>query len=384
MSFVEVGNPANPSDVTGYGSVSYAYSIGKYEVTIGQYAEFLNAKARTDAFSLWNDKMDSINGSPFNRGISRTGSPGSYVYTPIGTPGRPVAMLNWLSMARFANWMNNGRANGDTETGAYTINQGTISNATLTNDGQGRITASGSHSVQVGDHILVSGVSGVSINGAYIVTAVNGSQISFTGSTWSQGIGVGGTFAAVSAVRNIGSQVWIPSANEWYKAAYYDPSGRYWAYAMQSDAPPGNTIGGQGPQANHSNSTVSASLREYNTSTGNGQYNRLTDVGAFVSSVSPYGTFDQSGNVSEATEEFSTVWLGFTPNATRVARGGDYGDPSGSLASISKADMRIEVTDSHTGFRLAAVAVPEPSTLVMGAVGIACGGFSMWRRRKRA
>ena len=29
-------------------------------------------------------------------------------------------------------------------------------------------------------------------------------------------------------------------------------------------------------------------------------------------------------------------------------------------------------------------AVPEPSTYVMALAGLACGGFSMWRRRKRA
>jgi hypothetical protein len=35
------------------------------------------------------------------------------------------------------------------------------------------------------------------------------------------------------------------------------------------------------------------------------------------------------------------------------------------------------------GFRLASpVAVPEPSTWVMGLAGIACGGWQMWRRRR--
>jgi len=32
---------------------------------------------------------------------------------------------------------------------------------------------------------------------------------------------------------------------------------------------------------------------------------------------------------------------------------------------------------------VAALAVPEPSTYAMALAGIACGGFSMWRRRKR-
>ncbi|MFM7740995.1 MAG: PEP-CTERM sorting domain-containing protein, partial [Planctomycetota bacterium] len=29
-------------------------------------------------------------------------------------------------------------------------------------------------------------------------------------------------------------------------------------------------------------------------------------------------------------------------------------------------------------------AVPEPATSAMALAGIACGGYSMWRRRKRA
>jgi hypothetical protein len=36
------------------------------------------------------------------------------------------------------------------------------------------------------------------------------------------------------------------------------------------------------------------------------------------------------------------------------------------------------------GLQLRTVAVPEPSTYAMALAGIACGGFSMWRRWKRA
>jgi hypothetical protein len=44
-----------------------------------------------------------------------------------------------------------------------------------------------------------------------------------------------------------GAQTWIPSENEWYKAAYYDAtkggSGGYWQYPTQSNTLGGNTIG---------------------------------------------------------------------------------------------------------------------------------------------
>ena len=46
---VPVGNPGNAGDpdpaTGGYGAVDYAYNIGTYEVTAGQYTEFLNAVA---------------------------------------------------------------------------------------------------------------------------------------------------------------------------------------------------------------------------------------------------------------------------------------------------------------------------------------------------
>ena len=59
---VTVGDPGNAADThhsgtTGYGSVSYTYNIGKYEVTAGQYTAFLNAVAKTDTYGLYNTDM---------------------------------------------------------------------------------------------------------------------------------------------------------------------------------------------------------------------------------------------------------------------------------------------------------------------------------------
>ena len=52
IDMVTVGNPGNAADtrydLTGFGSVGYNYQIGKYEVTAGQYTEFLNAVAKAD------------------------------------------------------------------------------------------------------------------------------------------------------------------------------------------------------------------------------------------------------------------------------------------------------------------------------------------------
>ena len=233
IDWVTVGNPGNANDpATGnnYGGVNYSYQIGKYDVTIQQYTDFLNAAAKTDPYSLYNTSM----ASDLNiAGISRAGSSGSYSYSVIGSTGnKPITYVSWFDAARFANWMQNGQGSGSTETGAYTLGGATSGNA---------------------------------------------------------------------VAKNPGAQFYIPTENEWYKAAYYSltlnsGSGGYYTYATQSNTPPGNVVGNGANQANYYNGyngvySVTQSS-DYDT-----DQNYLTDVGAFTNSASFYGTFDQSGNV---------------------------------------------------------------------------------------
>ncbi len=56
--------------------MAYTYQIGRYEVSNAQYAEFLNAVAATDTYSLYATSMGSGVG-----GITRSGSSGSYTYS---------------------------------------------------------------------------------------------------------------------------------------------------------------------------------------------------------------------------------------------------------------------------------------------------------------
>jgi hypothetical protein len=51
IDMVTVGNPGNAPEGT-IGSVGYIYQIGKYEVTAGQYTEFLNSVAKADPNGL--------------------------------------------------------------------------------------------------------------------------------------------------------------------------------------------------------------------------------------------------------------------------------------------------------------------------------------------
>jgi hypothetical protein len=118
---VPVGDVSNAADSTGYGAVGYAYNIGKYDVTVDQYIEFLNNKAQlVDAMAAEAKLANHIvrNGS----GIAL--DPYVYVYSGNLTEAKadPVVFMSFWDACRFVNWFNNGQGNGDTETGAYTLN----------------------------------------------------------------------------------------------------------------------------------------------------------------------------------------------------------------------------------------------------------------------
>ena len=178
----------------------------------------------------------------------------------------------------------------------------------------------------------------------------------------------------------------VPDRQRRYKAAYYKGGGTnagYWDYATQSVTAPGNTIGSGANQANYyANDYAVTQSASYASN-----QNYLTDVGAFSGSVSAYGTFDQTGNVWELFESPD-------PAFAIGARGGDW-DYTASI--IGASGYRVKLSGAgglpegnsgnggYFGFRLASpVAVPEPSTWAMALAGLACGGCTMFRRRKRA
>jgi len=165
--------------------------------------------------------------------------------------------------------------------------------------------------------------------------------------------------------KNAGATWWIPSENEWYKAAYYDPSlsggtGGYWLYPTQSNTAPGNTIGAG---ANNANIYVT------NYATGGAPY--LTDVGAFSGSGSAYGTYDQGGNVNQWNDAVIS-------GSYRGLRGGSWGDFANSLQSSGRFLNVPTFEFDDVGFRVASV--PEPSTA--GLVLLVGAGWMVWKRRK--
>jgi formylglycine-generating enzyme required for sulfatase activity len=120
---VPVGNPGNAADATGYGAVDYAYHIGKHEVTNDEFCAFLNAVARTDAHELYDPRMANDGDDDNYGGIRRFGASGNHSYSVReGMGDKPVVYVSWQTALRYANWLSNGKGEGDTETGPYTFN----------------------------------------------------------------------------------------------------------------------------------------------------------------------------------------------------------------------------------------------------------------------
>ncbi|MDX9702881.1 MAG: SUMF1/EgtB/PvdO family nonheme iron enzyme [Candidatus Auribacterota bacterium] len=296
-----IGNPGNPADNTGYGSVGYQYSISKYEVTTAQYVEFLNSVAKTDTYGLYNTNMG---GSTYYSGISRTGSSGSYTYTSnAGWENRPVVYVSWYDTLRFVNWLHNGQPTG-------------LQGVSTTEDGAYKFTGA---------------------------TIVNG--------------------------RNVGAMYFLPSENEWYKAAYYDSiAGVYYDYATGSDTLPLRTT----PSGDTGNSA--------NYYDGN-SYLFLTDVGAYSFSDSPYGTYDQSGNAWE--------WNETIIGSNRVYRGGSWNSRENSLPASYRGSISPAQEYHYIGFRIASFytgeeggnePIPEPASI--GLVMLSLSGLALRRAKK--
>ena len=182
---------------------------------------------------------------------------------------------------------------------------------------------------------------------------------------------------------NSGATFYIPTEDQWYKAAYYKGSGTnagYWDYATQSDSVPTAVTSGTTGIGLASNGIMGsgtgnfanfASAADWNSQNGN-----VTTVGT-NGGPSFYGAFDMSGNIREWND------LTGAADSSRGGRGGDWINNAFNLSSADRNPYAPSAEGASAGFRLASpVAVPEPSTCVMALAGLACGGYSLLRRRR--
>ena len=167
-------------------------------------------------------------------------------------------------------------------------------------------------------------------------------------------------------------QVFIPTEDEWYKAAYHHPESQggpainYWLYATQgSSVPTVATATSTGDVANPGTNVVN-----YNNGVfWNGQNGNVTTVGS-AGSTSFYGAFDMNGNVVE--------WNETLIGSSRGLRGGSFLSDEFFMRSSNRTSSIPTGESSGTGFRLASP-IPGPGSAVL----LAFGAPLLARRRRR-
>jgi sulfatase modifying factor 1 len=296
-----VGNAAysGPS-ANGRGRVDYQYKISKLEITTTQWLEFTNTfSTQTNQFHF-TDLGPVFWGASFDPTYS---GPGTRYRLRPGDPNagmRPVAGIAWRDAARYCNWLHNGKSSS-------------LSSLTT---------------------------------GAYDTTTFGGdANTGYTG-----------------ALTHLpGAKYWIPTLDEWLKAAYYDPdrfgkgSGGWWEYTNRSNQEGVSGVPGVG--------TTSAELILPNF----GQY--AIPLGAYTGSVSPWGLLDTSGGAREWTEELTEL------DGFRFAGGSGAGD-SKFLEQIGAFLTDDPEGVTLNGLRIAS-AIPNVSTVSLLVI-VAFG-----HRRKR-
>lgn len=299
----------------GRGGVDHEYRIGRFEVTTGQWAEFFNAAFDRPA----NDRLPYLIPPDFWGAQSTTPTiPGGRRWTvPIGSEMAPVGDISWRMAAMYCNWLCNEKR---TDRAAF-------------------------------------------LNGAYDVGT----------------FGYSGTTFTDQPAHNPGARYWIPSWDEWLKAAHFDPNRNgpgqagYWQFSTSSDlapiyGPPGANVGGLPSQANGGWDSLSFP--------GYSPFSVL--LGAYPTVQSPWGLLDTAGASTEWTEEVLLVNDLFPMfrlfDGSPRALGGNEGLDrltvwGGEYPSIATFDF---------GFRIAA-AVPTPGPTACGLMGIVC----CMRRQRR-
>jgi formylglycine-generating enzyme required for sulfatase activity len=309
-----VGNLGNPDDTSfgaAVGAVSHRYRIGKFEVTNDQYAEFLNAKARLGDDLQLYHLTMQIDA---RLGIAREGA---------GTVGDPYVYTVKPNM-------------GNKPVGMVSIADA-MRFANWVNNGQG---------------------SGDTESGAYALLGAAALPSN-----------------AASIVRNPTARVFLPSEDEWHKAAYYEPGASgdsYWTYATRSDNPPvkatANAFGDiNNPGPNVVNYDYNA---EWNGAVGN-----VTTVGsAGPFSQSYYGAADMTGNQFEATETLSNI------SEHYILKGGSWADGLVFQDRNQRPAFDLVFQDPAFGFRLASI--PEPMSVQLALAAAAMAARHAGRRRR--
>ncbi len=314
-----VGSIGNAPASTGLGRVTENFKISAYETTIAQYADFLNGSyaGKQGLYGVYNLNIGGkiVSNPPNGVGITRSGTAGNYSYSVSNNELFGNKPVNFVSWFSAARFVN-----------WYANDKSTAPSATET-----------------GSYTLVSGQTSGAI-----------------------------------PLRNTGAKIFLPSADEWTKAAFYSPTTQsYTKWPTQSDTIPTATL----PPNNEQITAVNTA--NYNPDSG--VTLKMTNAGTYVNTTSTYGLFDLTGNVTEMTDTAQS-----SDKARFQALGGSWNNDEPQLTALFSSDKAGEFrlgsnTTGQVGFRVAAVAVPEPGNMVAAAMGIAgLVGVQLAKRRKLA
>ena len=264
----------------------------------------INYDYRMGVYEITNDQWNKFTAE---LGVTVTGDPtNAYDQPPFYTGANvPTSFVSWYEAAQFVNWLN-------TSTGHQA---------------------------------------------AYNFTGTQGT-IGYALSTWAVADAWGGT----NLYRHKDSFYFLPSEDEWVKAAYFNGT------TLQPDATkPGDTLhqgdGTSGTGWNYDDGNPATPTSPWAVGSGSEELN---------------GTYDMMGNVREWMESPASD-PSYGAGSTRSSRGGAFFNNSSYLTAGSRLGYAPSDEHLEIGFRVAS-SVPEPGSAAMLLAGAM--GLLLWRRRR--
>jgi formylglycine-generating enzyme required for sulfatase activity len=334
--------PPIQNQALGRGSVGYEYSIGRFEVTTSQWVQFFNAAYDRPAGEPGLPWLipPTFWGAQGTTPINNSNPNARRWQVPAGNEMRPVGNISWRMAAMYCNFLHNGGAG-----------------------------AAGPGGVVPRDNFL---------NGAYDVSTFGNN-------------GTGGF--SDQATRSPDARYFIPSWDEWLKAAHYDPhkngpdQGGWWAYPNSTDSrlisgPPGVLVSTNeiGPPVPDPSGVLGQSNNGWEAQHFPGLSPFTTLLGAYTDVQSPWGLFDVSGATTEWTEEIRFVAGGGMGRAYDGSYWNNLGSGVGDPVWLRVGETEPWISDYSHGLRIASI-VPGPSPLLVMVLSSGCVLVLTKRRR---
>jgi formylglycine-generating enzyme required for sulfatase activity len=304
---------------------TYSPTTRQFTLVIPEYSEEIG-----DYYRISPDLQDSpdlaswawTNGA-LGQAAALPGKPGwfSYTYTVSGLVGSPLAIAKYeVTNAEYAAFLNSVDRDGENARGLFDplMASETAGGIELVDRGYVVKPGKANHPVNFVTHDSARRYCNWLHNGAHRDSDTETGAYDLTG----------------DGPRLAGAEWFLPTFDEWYKAAYFVTStGPAPAYApIYTDYPTGATIN-RAPAPGNSRSANFGSAS-------------LLPVGSFPAAASVWGAFDLAGNIAEMLE---------TPNSASVTlKGAAFSDSDATNAFRNAIDAQNKTTPTaHGGFRVA-------------------------------